>query len=186
MNVVDILILAPIAWTVINGFRKGVIIELSGFIALILGVYGAVKFGTYLETHLTQVKEIDDSFIPILAFLLTFIGIVIAVHFLAKLIHKVVHLAAMGMANRISGAVFGLLKGALIVMALAFVFDRINDHIEVVDHATLNKSVMYNTTVEGAESLWPFFEKKGWMEELQDDAQKKIDETSDKITDFGS
>lgn len=184
MNVVDILILAPIAWTVINGLRKGVIIELSGFIALALGVFGAIKFGVYVENYLHQVKEIDDSIIPLLAFLLTFIGIVIGIHFLAKVLHKVVHMAAMGMPNRIFGGLFGLCKGALIVLALTFVFDRFNSHIEIVNHKTLNDSVLYNTTVEGAESLWPYFEKKSWIEDLQDGAQEKLDEATDQIIDL--
>ena len=46
---------------------------------------------------------------------LTFLLVVVTVHLLAKLLEKMLDLVALGLVNKLAGALFGLLKFALVL-----------------------------------------------------------------------
>ena len=43
MNYLDVILIVPILWGLLRGVKNGIIKELTGFVALICGVYGAIK-----------------------------------------------------------------------------------------------------------------------------------------------
>ena len=54
MNFYDVLILGVVSLFVINGYRKGFIISLATFAALIAGIYIAVHFSNYIQGILKE------------------------------------------------------------------------------------------------------------------------------------
>jgi len=44
MNYIDIIILAVLAWALFRGFKNGLFIEIASIAALILGIWGAIRF----------------------------------------------------------------------------------------------------------------------------------------------
>ena len=44
MNVLDIIILVLLVLGLINGFRKGLFVEVASLVALVAGIYGAIHF----------------------------------------------------------------------------------------------------------------------------------------------
>ncbi len=44
MSVLDIVFIIPIVWLAYSGFKNGLIIELSTFFALLLGIYVSLLF----------------------------------------------------------------------------------------------------------------------------------------------
>ena len=59
MNSFDIIVLLLLTWGFVNGFRKGLIIEVSRFLALILGLWIAFIFSR--EASLFLANHIDTS-----------------------------------------------------------------------------------------------------------------------------
>ncbi len=88
MGYLDIILCIPLIWGLYTGFTKGVIIQMASLLALILGVYGAIVFSNLTQGILTSNFQIDNKYIPIISFATTFIAIVIAVHFLGKVLEK--------------------------------------------------------------------------------------------------
>ena len=129
MSYIDIAILIPLLYAAYKGFRKGLIIEIATLVALIVGIYGAIHFSIYTEGILGDNTEIDESYLPLVAMVLTFLGIVIGIHFLAKLLEKVVKLVALGLVNRIFGMVFSLVKMSLIISFILVFINSMNDKL---------------------------------------------------------
>lgn len=143
MSYLDIVLCIPLIWGLYKGFTKGLIIQVASLLALILGIYGAIMFSNLTQELLTSNFRIENKYVPITSFAVTFIGIVIGVHFLGKMIEKMINMIALGIFNKLLGAVFGLLKMALLLSALVFVFEVVDQQLALVPQKTKNESVLY-------------------------------------------
>ena len=125
------------------GFKKGLILELASIAGLVLGIYGSINFSNSIGVYLSDFVDASPNLISMLSFVITFILIVVAVYLLAKVLDKTLKLAAMGMVIRITGALFGMVKYALVLTVLLYLFERVNNKWEFVDKATYQHSLGY-------------------------------------------
>ncbi|MBT7676186.1 MAG: CvpA family protein, partial [Flavobacteriaceae bacterium] len=79
MNIFDIVIVILLAYSLFRGISKGFVIEISGMIALFLGIMGAFKFSSFVGTYLTHYVAWSPKIIQAVSFILLFIGIVYAI-----------------------------------------------------------------------------------------------------------
>ena len=143
MSQIDIILIIPLLWGAVMGFKKGLILELASLVGLILGIYGAIKFSDYTAEKLAQYVEITQEWLGLISFLVTFIAIVFGVFLLAKILNKALKLVALGTVNRILGLLFGTLKFALIVSIGLYFFENMNRKFEVVEKDFAKESMLY-------------------------------------------
>lgn len=126
-----------------KGLKNGLLIEIASIVALIAGIYGAIHFSYIVGDYLSQQMNWEERYINSAAFLVTFVLIVVAVHFAGKLLTKVANIAMLGLLNKIAGALFGTLKVALILGAILIFFDSANSKLGLVSDETKNASALY-------------------------------------------
>jgi membrane protein required for colicin V production len=143
MNYLDIIILCLVALLVINGVRKGFIISLASLIALILGIYIAVHFSSYIEVVLKDHFHPSHTWLPILSFTITFLIVVIIVMLIGKGLEKLVDLVGMGILNHIFGGIFGLIKGILLVSVLLFIISGFDPKEKLIKPKVKQESMFY-------------------------------------------
>jgi membrane protein required for colicin V production len=116
MNWLDIVIIIILAIQTFTGFSQGFIKALGGLIGLIVGIFLA---GRYYETLAGSLFSfIDNQDAANIAAFVVILGVVWAVFsIVASLLTKLVSVVFLGWVNRIAGAVFGLVMGALFVGA---------------------------------------------------------------------
>ncbi|MCB0496390.1 MAG: CvpA family protein [Cyclobacteriaceae bacterium] len=118
MNFLDILLLIPILGGAVSGFRKGFIIGVISLLALILGIIGGFYFLNWGVSLLIHEFGLSGRFLPLLAFLLIFVGIILIVNFIGTILKKVVHMILLGGLDKIAGALVGAFMWAFLVSAL--------------------------------------------------------------------
>lgn len=118
MNVLDVIIGIILILFALAGLRKGLIIEAFYLASFIVGVYGAMFFSDAMAVWLSTFVKADGELIAIIAFVLTFIAVMILVRFLGRLISNIVEAVSLGIVDKIGGSIFGFFKGALIVSIL--------------------------------------------------------------------
>jgi len=84
MNTIDIVIAIILIFGTINGFIKGLFIEITTLVGLVLGVYGAIHFSHFLGSFLKDSVTWDESMIQVVSFAGTFLIILIALVLLGK------------------------------------------------------------------------------------------------------
>lgn len=168
MNYFDIVIGIILIIALVKGFKNGLVIELASLAALVLGVVGAIKFSDITETWL--LNYFDSDYIGLIAFLLTFVGIVVVVHIVAKAVDKLVKAVALGMINRLLGAVFSVVKIGFIVSILLSVFVSFDRTFNIIPEDTRESSMLYEPLSEFAPSLFPYlnFDKEGAKEKIEE------------------
>ena len=78
------------------------------------------------------------------------------VHILAKLLTKVADFAMLGLLNQVAGAIFGLVKVAIILGALLSFLERANQPLDLIAPDFFEKSVLYEPIKEAGD--WYFQE----------------------------
>ncbi len=121
MNTLDLLLVVPIIIGAIGGFKKGFIIGVISLLALILGVFGGFYFLNWGVSLLINEFGLSGKMLPILAFLIIFIGIIIIVNFVGKLLKKFVHMILLGGIDKIAGALVGGFMWLFLVSSLIWV-----------------------------------------------------------------
>ena len=107
MNWLDWLLLGILAWAAIQGFQRGFIIELASMVALVAGIWAAVHFSDRFAAAVGI-----DAESTALAFLLTFLAVLLVVHLLARFLTTLIDIAQLGVPNKLAGIVFGMLRSA--------------------------------------------------------------------------
>ena len=143
MSQIDIILIIPLLWGAVMGFKKGLVLELAALVGLILGIYGAIKFSDYTAEKLKLYVDITQEWLGLISFLVTFVLIVFAVFLAARLLNKALKLVALGFVNRILGLLFGTLKFALIISTVLYFFENINRKFEFVENDFANDSILY-------------------------------------------
>ncbi|MFW6226764.1 MAG: CvpA family protein, partial [Bacteroidota bacterium] len=115
MNYIDIILATILLYAAYRGFSKGFVIQIATLIALLLGIIGAIRFSHFVASVLIEKLELTGKSLPVVSFALTFIGIVILVHLIARLTDTLIKAIALGFINRLAGAVFTIAKFGLIM-----------------------------------------------------------------------
>ena len=111
------ILIGVLAIGTISGLVKGLVrqvIELAGVVG---SFFIAILFAGWVADILQRHLEIPYSPALVIGFLIIFIGGMVAFHFLAVSVRKVVHMTFLGWVDRFCGAALGLIV-ALIVTSL--------------------------------------------------------------------
>jgi membrane protein required for colicin V production len=122
MPVIDIIFLVLIILMVIHGFVKGFIDELFSWASLVLGLGAAVFLYSNGAAFIRTKMMANIRFIPeIIAFVAIFLIVILVLKMLERLLKDVVEGTKLGGADKILGAVFGLVEGLFITAIIIFV-----------------------------------------------------------------
>lgn len=143
MNYIDIILIVPLLWALYKGFKKGLVIEIASLLALILGIYGGVHFSEALSLLLKNKFDWQTPYLPIISFAIIFIGVVIVVYTIGKIIERFVDMVALGTINKFFGAIFGLAKSAVILIIIILIFDGFDKKMNIIPKEQKSKSLLY-------------------------------------------
>ena len=124
MNYLDIIIAIVLLLFGIKGLRKGLIIEVVTLLAFGVGIYGAMHFSDFTAAHLQYVMEIDPKYLNTIAFVLTFIVLVVVVNLIGRLVSKAIQSLNLGFFDKLGGFLFGIVKGVLLCSILLLVLNN--------------------------------------------------------------
>jgi len=156
MNLFDLVFIILLIWSAYRGFTKGFILQLSTLAALLLGIYGAIHFSDFTADMLVRHFNVSNDYLSIIAFALTFVAIVIAVHLLARLIEKLIQAIALGFINRLLGVLFGIAKTAFIISILLVLVNKANEKYHFLPKEKTNNSLLYQPLSDFAPSIFPY------------------------------
>jgi membrane protein required for colicin V production len=172
MNYIDIVLGILLILAAIGGFKKGLIAEVASLAALILGIWGAIKFSHTTSEFLVENFNLTTEYLNLISFVVTFVVIVILVHIVGNVVSKLVEAVMLGFVNKLAGLIFGVLKAALILSIILVLFDKIDEDVHILSESTKENSRMYEPIRSFAPSIFPFIDV--WEIDLKDKEKKKI------------
>lgn len=155
MNWIDAAIVIILILAMVNGFINGLVKEVASLAALILGIWGAIKFSAFTAAKLYDYFDMTGQYVGIIAFLITFGIIVVIIHFIGILAGKLLDAIALGFVNRLLGIVFGLLKTVLIMSVFFVVLNVIDSKRPFLPREKIEASIFYNPISDIAPVIFP-------------------------------
>jgi membrane protein required for colicin V production len=159
MTVIDYLFIIPLLFFIIQGFRKGVIMELTTIVALIIAMLASLKLTYVCLSYFPGLKD-KSVWVPYLSYIVVFICFYILVYAIGKQVNNLINSLNLNIFNRIAGAALGACKIIIIFSFLIW----LTEQIDVIPSSVKEKSLSYKyfkdiaPAVIGLVSSWiPYF-----------------------------
>nr|AOE11817.1 hypothetical protein [uncultured bacterium]CCG00117.1 hypothetical protein VIS_S3CKB90002 [uncultured Flavobacteriia bacterium] len=181
-QLIDIALGIILIWGAFSGFKKGFILTMASFIAIVAGAIVAYYGSAAIAKVLASEVDLSSQKIAVASFAIAFIAVVLIVHLLARILEKFIDLLALGLANKLSGAIFGMAKSALL---LTFVIFGIRGFGGKHIPESVEKNCVIFPVVESISHLvlpyWKDWSEKTDLEELEELANEKLNEANEKL-----
>jgi membrane protein required for colicin V production len=173
MNFPDIILIILLGLAAFRGLRRGLILELATFVALFAGILAGFYFSALVSGLLEKGFDYHGKYINIISFIIIFIVVLVLVRLLAKVIEKAVKAIALGWLNKIAGAVFSVLKTALILSILIYFLNRFDEDKHLIKPETRSASLLFPLVEKLAPAVIPRMkEEVEHLQALQKENQK--------------
>jgi membrane protein required for colicin V production len=183
MNWLDLLLAVPMAWGLYKGITSGFIMEIARLVGLIAGIAIGVGFANEFADFIYKNSEITNDLLPIIAFGIILIGVIVLVHFFAKAVQGLANAMALSWLNKIAGALFGILRMAFLLSTVILLFNRAELLKRFNTGETANGSFLYEPVGKVAPLILPvldelnrdnLFDKSGRKFEKVEEAFREI------------
>lgn len=168
LNWLDLVLLVLLAFAAVRGFMRGFVVEICALIGLVLGLWAAVHFNNKVAQWIGL-----DTDQEVLAFIVTFFGVLLAVNLLGRAITKALDLAMLGTANKLAGTLFGMVRSAFMLSVLLNIAWANSGDRAIPDHRTRNESRSYRPLLGFAPLLVPALGETKWMRSAWEAVQEQ-------------
>jgi membrane protein required for colicin V production len=138
--VVDILVLLAVVVAILKGYQQGLIMALFNTLSLWIGLAAAVKLSAVVAPSLAAYIPAGPRYLPMVSFILVFLGAIIIIRFAGKVLQKTLEAAKIGFINRLAGVILYLLLYLGIISVLFFYVNSIG----LLNEAITEKSSTYS------------------------------------------
>jgi membrane protein required for colicin V production len=144
----------------IKGYKRGLIVGVFSFVAVLVGLAAAVKLSVVAAEYMRQYTTIAGGWIPLLSFLIVFIVVVLLIRLGANAIEEAVKVVTLGWANKLGGI---LLYAAFYLLSYSVMLFYLSS-MGIVKENTLQDSITAGAllrlgpwTIEKMALLFPLF-----------------------------
>jgi membrane protein required for colicin V production len=167
MTQLDLIVVATILLSTILAYVRGVVRELVAVATWIVGIVAAIRYAEPVAALFAGL-DIAPAARHVLAFVLILVVALILGALVAWLAKSVVHGVGLGFVDRFLGAVFGVLRGAL----LALIFALVAGLSTLPRHDWWQNSLLGPVLAESALAMRPYL-PKDWAARLDFSATGK-------------
>ena len=136
---IDLILVILLILAAIRGYRRGLIVGVFSFIAIIIGLAAAIKLSAVVANYVGASVKISDQWLPVISFAIVFIIVVLLIRWGANLIQRTVEITMLGWVNRLGGVVFYAAIYIIVFSVLLFYAGQIH----LIQPATIEKSATY-------------------------------------------
>ncbi|HOT15457.1 MAG TPA: CvpA family protein [Bacteroidales bacterium] len=156
MNYLDVLIIILLIIAAVSGFKKGFVHQLFSLLAIILGILLAVKLNTWLTGLITPGIFSSVQTAKIVAFIFVLIVVSILAHLIAKILESFFNDIDLGLINRLTGLIFGVLKMSFILSAFMILVEFSIIKINFPKKESCDSSFLYPKVKVIAPAVFPY------------------------------
>lgn len=160
---IDILIALPLLYGLIVGIRRGLVTEFLAIAAVVAAFIGARLWGPSAvpwvmkgasAVHLSLPQQVAVC----IAYAGIFALIAIVLNVVGKWMTKFFDQIHIGWVNHLLGALFGVLKWAVIVLVLVFIIGQIDSYFGILSAKAKAESYLYEPALRSANYCWQYIQ----------------------------
>jgi len=106
---IDIFFLIILFLAIIRGWKKGLIVATFSLVCGLIGLAAAIKLSAVLAIHMKSDLYMTSRWVPIMAFVLVFMLVILMVQWAGRLLEKMISLTLLGWLNKLGGILLFIL-----------------------------------------------------------------------------
>ena len=143
--VLDVLGITIVIIFFIRGYMKGIIVAAFSLLAIVLGIICALKLSNTLAAWLLEKGYITSGWGQLISYVVLFLGVVILVRFIAKIIEKSVQAIFLGLVNKLAGGLIYAFMATLVWSSLLWICNQM--HLIEPETIAASKTYQYFTPI---------------------------------------
>lgn len=156
MNIFDIVVGIIAILFLFKGLKRGLFVELAGFVALFFGLWLSYSYYELVSSqYLSQYLDWSEETLQVFSFFILFVIVVTLVHLFAKLITSFLKIIALGLVNRLFGGLFGVMKLVLLLIVFYLSLDYIDSFYSLKSEDWLEDSLVFQNTFGLYQNYFP-------------------------------
>lgn len=148
-----------ILFNVILGLKRGLIAEVLTILGLITAIFVAIFWYARLSEFIIRQLKWDHNVLNVISFILIFILIILLFRILENILNQITSLLLLGWIDNLGGALFGFIRGSLIIGLLLFILNFLPLPLEI--HSQIYQSELVHLFLDGVINVYDFL--KDWL-----------------------
>ena len=112
---IDFALILGLMWGMWRGYVKGLMLSLASLAGLIGGIWAAAQCSHLVAESLDPYVSWSKNTLHSASLAITFLAVLVGMYFLGKFLERILNFVALGLLNKVAGAVFGGAKVAFIM-----------------------------------------------------------------------
>lgn len=177
MNWLDWTLISILGFAAVRGFFRGFVVEIASLMAVILGIWVATRYNARVAAWVGM-----DAQHEVISFIVTFIGVLVLVHLLAKVVTKAMDMAMLGLPNKVAGTLFGAIRSAFVLSVVLNILMARAEVTGIVPQETLEGSALYRPLRAFAPFIVPALGDTRWVQDAIDTLKDRPGESKEEST----
>lgn len=152
MNWLDIVIILLLLLAVWEGWRQGVITQVLGLAAFVVGIFLAWRFGAQVG----GIFGMEGVTATVAGFAIVLVVVIVAVALVGRLTRGLFRIAGLGALDRILGVLFSILKTSLIAGVMLMLAEAADPGGKVLKSEVTEKSRLYPVVMKVTYFVFPY------------------------------
>ncbi|SFK32989.1 CvpA family protein [Proteiniphilum acetatigenes] len=181
MNWFDLTVGILLLIAFINGYRKGLIMQLVGLATIVLAAIFGGRLASTILPEINRLIDLSPEAARVLSFILAFAAIAIALSLVGRILQRFIDIIFLSFINRLLGAVIAtgtMMVFLSIILNLVLMLDY---NEQVINKKTKEESFFFERVEAVIPAIVPYLQPQLWDEIIPEKYREEIERKSEPI-----
>jgi len=181
MNWFDLLVGILLLIAFINGFRKGLIMQLVGLATIVLAAIFGGRLAMKILPVISRLMELSPSVTRVLSFVLAFALIAIVLSLIGRLIQKFIDVVFLSFINRLLGSVISIGTMMVLLSIILNLVLMLDKKQTVINRKIRTESFFFERVEAVIPAIVPYMDKEIWENHIPKNYREELERKSDSL-----
>ncbi|MFA7494498.1 MAG: CvpA family protein [Proteiniphilum sp.] len=178
MNWFDLTVGILLLIAFINGYRKGLIMQLVGLATIILAAIFGGRIALTILPEINRVTNLSPEMARVLAFILVFVAIAIVLSLIGRLIQRFIDIVLLSFVNRVLGAVIAAGTMMVFLSIILNLILMLDPNENVISKKIKEDSFFFKRVEAVVPAIVPYLQPQLWDEIIPEKYREEIEKKS--------
>ncbi|WP_298650776.1 CvpA family protein [uncultured Proteiniphilum sp.] len=181
MNWFDLTVGILLLIAFINGYRKGLIMQLVGLATIVLAAIFGGRLAQTILPEINRLIDLSPEAARVLSFILAFVAIAVVLSLVGKILQRFIDVVLLSFFNRLLGAVIAAGTMMLFLSIILNLMLMLDQHEQVINKKTKEESFFFGRVEAVVPAIVPYLEPQFWDEYIPERYREEIEKKSDSL-----
>lgn len=168
----------------INGYRKGIVMQLVGFSTIILAAIFGGRLATIILPELNKLLDISPNVAHVLSYIFAFVAIAIVISLIGRAINKFIDVVHLSFINRVFGSVISIATTMVLLSIVLNLVLTLDPEEKLIKKETKESSYLFKPVESVVPAIVPYLNKDVWNKYVPEKYRDEIERKSDSLQQY--